>query len=350
MAPAPPIDNPVLPPGSTILVTGVNGLIGSVVADVLLAHGYKVRGSVRDTAKHAWMTAHFDQKHGAGRFELVHVANISAPGAFDAAMQDVAGVAHVAALLNQDPDPNNVIPPSLETINGVLESAAKTPSVKRFVLTSTAMTVRDVGAKDPAVVTQESWNEASVERAWRPPPYEPERGLEVYGAAKVVTEKAMWKFVEERKPGFVCNSVLPAFTFGRMLSPEHQGTPSSTQFVAALFKGDTQVLAHMTTLIKSFWYSDNDDVAYLHLAGLIHPDVKGERLWAWDKPCNWNDLLAVFRKHFPDRQFIDDVPGVYHDPAVNQPTQRAIEILKAFGRPGMAEMEDSIVKWVPQII
>ncbi|KAK7540264.1 hypothetical protein IWX46DRAFT_607192 [Phyllosticta citricarpa] len=206
MAPAPPIDNPVLPPGSTILVTGVNGLIGSVVADVLLAHGYKVRGSVRDTAKHAWMTAHFDQKHGAGRFELVHVANISAPGAFDAAMQDVAGVAHVAALLNQDPDPNNVIPPSLETINGVLESAAKTPSVKRFVLTSTAMTVRDVGAKDPAVVTQESWNEASVERAWRPPPYEPERGLEVYGAAKVVTEKAMWKFVEERKPGFVCNS------------------------------------------------------------------------------------------------------------------------------------------------
>lgn len=345
-----PIDNPVLPPGSTILVTGVNGFIASVVADVLLSHGYNVRGTVRDTAKHAWMAWHFEQKHGAGRFELVHVADISAPGAFDAAMHRVTGVAHVAAILNQDPDPNNVVPPSLEAINSILESAAKTPSVKRFVLTSTAMTVRSVDSKDPVVLTQASWNETSVERAWKPPPYEPERGLDVYGAAKVATEKAMWKFVEERKPGFVCNSVLPALTFGRLLSPEHQGTPSSTQLVAALFKGDMQVLAHMTSLIKSFGYSDNDDVAHLHLAGLIHPDVQGERLWAYDKSYHWNDLLAIFRKNFPDRQFVHEVTGVFRDPAENQPAQRSNEILRNFGRPGLAEMEDSVVKWIPQFI
>ncbi|KAK8162335.1 hypothetical protein BKA80DRAFT_203522 [Phyllosticta citrichinensis] len=341
-----PIDNPVLPPGSTILVTGVNGFIASVVADVLLSHGYNARGMVRDTAKHAWMASHFDQKHGAGRFELVHVANISAPGAFDAAMQGVAGVAHVAAIMNHDPDPNNVVPPSLEAINSILESAAKT--------------VRSVDSKDPVVLTQASWNETSVERAWKPPPYEPERGLEVYGAAKVATEKVMWKFVEERKPAFVCNSVLPASTFGRLLSPEHQGTPSSTQFVAALFKGDMQFLAHMTSLIKCctwrplnppvFGYSDNDDVAYLHLAGLIHPDVQGERLWAYDKSCHWNDLLAVFRKNFPGRQFVDDVTGVFRDLAENQPAQRSNEILRNFGRPGLAEMEDIIVKWIPQFI
>jgi uncharacterized protein YbjT (DUF2867 family) len=34
--------------GSLILVTGVNGLLGSHVADQLLHAGYKVRGSVRD--------------------------------------------------------------------------------------------------------------------------------------------------------------------------------------------------------------------------------------------------------------------------------------------------------------
>ena len=40
-----------LKPGSSVLVTSVNGFIGSHVADQLLARGYHVRGTVRDVAK-----------------------------------------------------------------------------------------------------------------------------------------------------------------------------------------------------------------------------------------------------------------------------------------------------------
>lgn len=82
-----PVVNPAVPKGSTVLVTGANGLLGSHVADQFLEHGYKVRGTVRDTGKNAWLQALFDKKYGEGRFELFTVADLSAEGAFDEAVK-----------------------------------------------------------------------------------------------------------------------------------------------------------------------------------------------------------------------------------------------------------------------
>lgn len=50
-----PISTPALPPGSKIFVTGVNGFIGSHIADQLLAEGYRVTGTTRDLTKVAWL-------------------------------------------------------------------------------------------------------------------------------------------------------------------------------------------------------------------------------------------------------------------------------------------------------
>lgn len=64
---------PALKPGSLVLVTGVNGFIGSHIADQLLAHGYHVRGTVRDVAKAEWMSEFFKSRHPDDQFELVAV-------------------------------------------------------------------------------------------------------------------------------------------------------------------------------------------------------------------------------------------------------------------------------------
>lgn len=77
------IRDPALPSRATVLVTGVNGLIGSHVADKLLEHGYKVRGTVRDTQKSNWVMEFFEKKFGPGLFELVEVRDITKDGAFD---------------------------------------------------------------------------------------------------------------------------------------------------------------------------------------------------------------------------------------------------------------------------
>ena len=51
------------------------------------------------------------------------------------------------------------------------------------------------------------------------------------------------------------------------------------------------------------------DVAALHVAAALDPGVKNARLQAWAQYCNWNDVLAVMRKLYPQRQFIDDLPN-----------------------------------------
>lgn len=82
-----PPSNTVLPPGSLVLVTGANGLVGSYVADQTLAFGFRVRGTVRDTQKSAWMIDYFDKKYGKGKFELVEVKEMDKIGALDEAMK-----------------------------------------------------------------------------------------------------------------------------------------------------------------------------------------------------------------------------------------------------------------------
>jgi uncharacterized protein YbjT (DUF2867 family) len=84
-----PFDSPAVTPGSTILVTGANGFVGSHVADQLLQQGYKVRGTVRDTAKHQWLAELFSEKYGKENFELVTVKDMREPGAFDVAVSGI---------------------------------------------------------------------------------------------------------------------------------------------------------------------------------------------------------------------------------------------------------------------
>ena len=83
----PTFENPALSQGSRILVTGVNGYVGSHVADQALEYGYTVRGTVRNIQKHNWMLDFFGKKFGKGRFELAEVEDISKEGAFDEAVK-----------------------------------------------------------------------------------------------------------------------------------------------------------------------------------------------------------------------------------------------------------------------
>jgi nucleoside-diphosphate-sugar epimerase len=77
------IKNPALPPGSLVLITGVNGYIGSHVVNQTLLAGFRVRGTVRDVKKNAWLQDLFDKTYGKGKFELVEIKDFTAEGIFD---------------------------------------------------------------------------------------------------------------------------------------------------------------------------------------------------------------------------------------------------------------------------
>ena len=117
--------SPTIPVGSWILLTGVNGFICGHTAKQLLDSGYKVRGTVRDTSKSAWlMNDLFAVETASGSFEIVEVKDLAAPDVFRKATRSVSGVVHVATITSLDPSPAHVVPQAVSGVLSILNAAA----------------------------------------------------------------------------------------------------------------------------------------------------------------------------------------------------------------------------------
>ncbi|KAF2135660.1 uncharacterized protein K452DRAFT_354301 [Aplosporella prunicola CBS 121167] len=332
-----PIHTPAIPKGSTVLVTGGNGFIGSHVADQLLTYGYNVRGTSRDPAKHVWVSNVFDKKYGKGRFELVAVPDMEADGAYDEAVKGVAAIVHTATNYTMNPNPHEVVPSTLRGVRNALKAAAAEPSVKRFVLTSSSGSALIPQPNEEVTVTVDTWNEAVVKDAYRDPPYEGNRAYPVYCASKTLAEKEAWKFVRENKPGFVLNAVLPNINFGKSLDPFNQGHPSTSGLVVELFKGNTEAFAGL----PAQYFVDVQDTALLHVAAAIHPGVENERVFAFAEPCNGDSILKILRKLYPGKKFPENFQSD-KDLSKIVPRARAEELLRDMGKSGWTSMQESV--------
>lgn len=204
-----------IPKGSLILVTGASGYIASHVVNEALEAGFKVRGTARSEEK--CETTRKTYKNNPN-YSTAVVAHFSDPGVFDEAVQGCAAVIHVASDTTFDPDPNKVIKPTVDGVLSILKSAAKTSSVKRFVLTSSSTAALLPKWNKEFTVSVDDWDQEAVDIATAPPPYTEERAFAVYAASKTEGERALWKFMKDEKPGFTANAVLPNFNMGRILA------------------------------------------------------------------------------------------------------------------------------------
>lgn len=208
----------------------------------------------------------------------------------------VSGIAHVASDVSFGTDPNKVITPVIEGINNLLRTAAASPTLKRFVYTSSS-----TGATNPIpgkvfTIDQSTWNETAIKDAWAPPPYD-DRAWAVYAASKTQAEQALWKFVKDEKPGFVANSVLPNCNFGKKLDSEQSA--STCGWLIDLYHGDTsfwETFPPRKSFPYWFWGGGEDadlrieyhvdvrDNARVHVSALINPSVENERLFTFAEP------------------------------------------------------------------
>ncbi|CCC07169.1 hypothetical protein SMACR_01192 [Sordaria macrospora] len=330
-----------IPKGSTVLVTGAAGFIGSHIADQFLKHGYKVRGTTRSPEKNAWISNLLDKKYGPGNFELMAVPDMAEPNAFAQVVKGVSAVVHTASIFTMDPNPDHVIPGTVAGTRNALESAAREPSVKRFVLTSSSTAALIPKPNNPFKVTTDTWNDEAVEQAYRdPPPYGPEHALPVYAASKTLSEKEAWKFMEEKQPGFTLNTVVPNLNFGASLDPANQGHPSTSGIVVSLFNGDTN---GYQASVPPQYYVDVQDDALLHVAAAILPEVQSERIFAFAETINGDGILDVFRRLYPTRSFASPFQAG-EDLSEIVPRQRAEDLLRKMGKDGWTGLEQSI-KW-----
>ncbi|USP73898.1 uncharacterized protein yc1106_01172 [Curvularia clavata] len=327
--------------GATVFVTGVNGLIGSHVVDQLLKRGYHVRGAVRNAEKHKYLTEYFSEKHKNVNFELVNVPDMTIEGCYDDFMQalisGIDGFIHVAAPISENSNLDLAVSIANNGVINALKACSKIPSCKRFVFTSSSIAAIFPRPNEEISLEESTYNEEALKVL---DPNNPNKGgLRVYGAMKTASEKAAAKWVDENKPGFVFNSVLPNVNFGAVLLPQHQGLPSTIQWAHIAWTGQN------TEMFKGFagpqWYVNTVDCALIHVAALIYSDVESERLFAFAEPWSYNKVMGIWRKMYPERKFPEDIEGLGED-RMRVPNQRAEELLRRVKGDGWESLKMSL--------
>ncbi|PLB40899.1 aldehyde reductase II [Aspergillus candidus] len=329
-----------LPPGSRILVTGANGYICSHVIDTLLRMGYTVRGTVREAKP--WLDELFQGQYGKECFETVIVPGLENADTLQGVMDGVSGIVHVASDLSWGTD-EGVIRRAVAGVENVLEAAYRVGSVRRFVLTSSAIAANTpLPNVEGITVDTDSWNDELVAAARSEETPADERVMCTYGASKVEAEKFAWRWMAEKQPPFTLSTVLPDVCVGRILHPNIHG--SSMGFIRNLLHGNT----FMLDTFPPQWLVDVGDVARLHAVALLDPTVQSERIFGHAKPLNWTDVIGLLRRLRPSNtQIPDPRPNEGRDLSDLVPAKRAEQLLQSFfGQPGWTRVEDSIAEGI----
>ncbi|XP_058730333.1 cinnamoyl-CoA reductase CAD2-like isoform X2 [Vicia villosa] len=183
--------------GKVVCVTGASGYIASWIVKFLLQRGYTVRATVRNISNPNKVD-HLLKLDGAKERLQLFKADLLEEGSFDSVIHGCHGVFHTASpvhlVIDGDPQTELVDPAVKGTLN-VLNSCAKSPSVKRVVLTSSFASVAYNGRPlTPEVVVDETWFSNAdfllEEKMW-------------YSYAKTSAEEAATKFLTENNIDYV---------------------------------------------------------------------------------------------------------------------------------------------------
>jgi nucleoside-diphosphate-sugar epimerase len=265
----------------TVLVTGVTGFLGGHVASDLLAHGYDVRGTVRDPRTAAVAHLRAAAQRSGGRFDLA-AADLLDDAGWDAAVAGVDLVAHVASPTpdGRVTDPESAyVRPAVEGTRRVLHAAARA-GVARVALTSSIDAAR-AGHElaDGRDRTEDDW--AILHRA------------DGYARSKALAERAAWGLAAEH--GFELVTLLP----GLILGPSY--TVDTSVSVAVI----RQILARELPGLPRMGIAPVDvrDVAAGHRLALETPAAAGRRYILAGEPIWLPEVARALRDALAPRGY-----------------------------------------------
>lgn len=247
-----------MPIPKLVLVTGANGYIASSLIESLLEKGYNVRGTVRDVTNEKKTTALKTMSNASTNLELVPLELEGQQDAFDGALQDVEWVFHTASPvpLYVPKDEQTVISPAVNGTLGMLRAAIKTPSVTKFILTSSCSAI-EAGYKDKKSFTEEDWTNVNGPH------------VNAYEKSKTLAEKAAWKFMEDNNPNFTLSVINPVDVSGPIPSAN---VKSSSEILARILRAqDPGTFNVFCPLV------DIRDVIKAHINAAMIPEAAGKR-------------------------------------------------------------------------
>lgn len=268
--------------GATVAVTGASGFIGSHCCAALLEAGYHVRAVVRnpdDKEKTAHLTALADAN---GKLTL-HKGDLFEEGSYDDALKGADAVLHTAAVVEigsvSDPE-NQVVKPSVDGVKNVLASADKSGSIKRFVHTSSMISVIKADEPVETKFSESDWNTFSTVS-----------NGDAYGYAKSTAEKIV---LDHSSTNFDLVTILPGVNLGPCLTKAH--TKSSAVVVRQFIHGNQQPEYNVHLV-------DVRDTARAHVAALsvaLLEDDSRRFLAVSDINMQVSELEPHLRRLFPE--------------------------------------------------
>ncbi|XP_019412683.1 PREDICTED: cinnamoyl-CoA reductase 1-like isoform X2 [Lupinus angustifolius] len=279
-----------------VYVTGASGYIASWIVKFLLQRGYTVRATVRDPSNPKKIQ-HLVQLDGANERLQLYKADLLQQGSFDSAIQGCDAVFHTASPVPppaaniQNPQvlfclfQVEVIDPAVKGTVNVLESCAKSPSVKRIILTSSMIAAFYNGMPlSPEVEIDETWfsnpDFCMQTKKW-------------YAFAKTSAEDIAWKFVKEKKIDMVV--INPTVTVGPLLQPELN---SSAALIFNLINGSE------TFPNISYPWVNVKDVADAHVKAYETPSASGRYILS-ERVTHLSEVVKILRNLYPTLQIAD---------------------------------------------
>ncbi|KAJ7657825.1 NAD-P-binding protein [Mycena polygramma] len=198
-----------------VLVTGINGYLGTYTALAFLDAGYTVRGTARTAAKALDWVDHFPAHKAA--YQHAIAADFGVPGAFDDAVKGCDIVVHVASpnTLHLTDNETDMLIPAIRGTRILLDSVKTKPRVRRVVFTGTMAALLDTSNVEPGrVYTANDWNPGTYDAAKVSP-----NPRFVYGVSKALAERAFWDYIKEEQPSWAGTTILPSAVFDPAIQP-----------------------------------------------------------------------------------------------------------------------------------
>ena len=265
---------------SRVCVTGAAGFIASHVITDLLEDGHVVHATVRHLGDDA-KRAHLDvlKERYSGKLQCFE-ADLLEAGSLDAALEGCDALIHTAtAVILAAPDPQKqIIDVAVKGTQNVLDSVARTPSVKRIVMTSSIAAVMSYDQQDKTY-TEDDWCTSD------------DIGLDPYGMGKTQSERLLWQFVDEHADRVQAVAINPSVVIGPPLAKHH--IRSSLSFIRDLVGWSYPACAPMRLHLV-----DVGDVSKGHVRALTSNEAVGQRIIFSDRQKSILEISKVLSRQY----------------------------------------------------
>ncbi len=246
-----------------VLVTGATGYVAGWLVKKLLDEGMTVHAAVRNPDNEK-KVAHLNKAVSEAKGSLKYFkSDLLKEGSYAEAMAGCELVYHTASPFITDvQDPQrDLVDPAVKGTQNVLETAFKTPSVKRVVVTSSCAAIygdaADIQNTPKGIFTEDAWNTTSSLKQ------------QPYSYSKTMAERKAWEMCKTQHQWDLV-TVNPSFVMGPALNSE-TATSESINLLKQLGDGTMKMGAPK----MGIGVVDVRDLAEAHYKAGYTPAAKG---------------------------------------------------------------------------